>query len=872
MQIYYVSPQGNDAWNGTQPDANADDGPFKSIHHARDVIRQQIANGMVEDIEVQLRGGEYFLDSTVMLTEADSGRDGFHITYRNYPDETPVIYAGLPVSGWEPHTDTIYKAQIDYTFQTLYENGLRAVKARYPNSGYHRVEPVDDPQSQLQFGFKAGDVPQIENIHELQVYIWPGGPHGDWNWFTDILPVKSVDFDTRIVTLERDTRYIVGGGGSRYFVQGALELLDAPGEFYLDTQTMTVYYWPRQAPIDEQVIIAPTAIRAFAFVGSGRDAVAQNIRLQGLEICASDTVNEFGGRLPGGEFTLPNEDGVIYLENAEQISIANCDIHDTGMHGVFGNQWVQGVSVTGCHLHNIGFTGVLFNGPWTTIDAVNKGHQVVNNYIHHTGQVIGYGAGVQLSNAGETYVAHNRVDYTPRYAISIKGTWPGIMVHEDVDGVRVRENMVMDFIHTRGNVIEFNDMSHANTDSQDTGIFEGWGVYSAGNTLHNNLIHDSDIPFSFGFGIYLDDEVSNTTVTNNVIYNLQKHGEGTMWSVFYIKGIQNQFHNNIAANSENSQSAFAAHGFLNAPNHDLEFDRNIVYNAGDLVYSMRSWERDKFRSADDNLFYNADGAYKMRGIPGVRSLDHWRAGMDRRYDQRSLTTDPLFMDAANNDFRLRYDSPAYGLGFQNINLVDIGLLSDFPYADLNEALDRLYITSDHNGGIESYVAVRDREAVQLQLVGRTVSGFYVAVNLADCEFTSSDAQVASVDAEGVVTAHSTGVARITAVCQDRSVALDVLVNDQFDRVEIIAPRTRLEMNESMEIRAVGRTKFGQYIQPQPGSLTWLSSQPRHALVNYQGVVTAQAMRGTAEITAIMRAGNVRKSGSITVYMDWEGDL
>ncbi|MBZ0297015.1 MAG: right-handed parallel beta-helix repeat-containing protein [Anaerolineae bacterium] len=871
MQIYYVSPLGNDAWSGTQPDAHANEGPFKSIHHARDVIRQQIASGMTEDIEVQLRGGEYFLDSTVVLTEADSGKDGFQITYRNYPGEQPIIYTGLQVTGWEPHSGSIYKAHVDYPFQTLYENGLRAIKARYPNSGYHRVEAADDLESQLQFRFKPGDVPQIENIHELQVYVWPGGPHGEWNWFTDILPVQSVDFDERTVTLERSTRYIIGSAGSRYFVQGALELLDAPGEFYLDSQEMIVYYWPRQTPIEEQVIIAPTAIRAFAFVGSSRESVTQNIRLEGLELCASDTVNEFGGRPPGGEFTLPNEDGLIYLQNAEQISIINCHIHDTGMHGVFGNQWVQNVSITGCHLHNIGFTGVLFNGAWTTIDAINKGHQVVNNYIHHTGQVIGYGAGVQLSNTGESYVAHNRIYHTPRYAISMKGTWPGIMVHEDVDGIRVREDMVMDFIHTRGNVIEFNDMSRANVDSQDTGVFEGWGVYSAGNTLHNNLIHDSDIPFSFGFGVYLDDEVSNTTVTNNVIYNLQKGGGGKMWAVFYIKGIQNRFYNNIAANSENSNSAFAVHGYLNAPNHDLEFDRNIVYNAGDIVYSMSNWERNKFKSADDNLFYNTKDAYKMRGIPGIRSLSQWRESLDREYDQHSITADPHFMDADHNDFRLRYDSPAYGLGFEDINMVDIGLLSDFAYADPNEALDRLFITNDRVG-IKSYVDMHGGEKIHLQLVGRTVSGFYVDVDAASCQFSSSDDHIVAVSEVGIITARGKGVARVTALCQGKQVSLDVLVDDLFDRVEILAPRTQLEMNESMQIEVVGRTAFGQYIQPQAGSITYLSRQPHQAMINHQGVVTGQTTKGDAEIVVIMRVGNIRKQGSITVRMDWESDF
>jgi hypothetical protein len=866
---YYVSPQGNDSASGLI------DNPFKTIARAKAVVRQAVAHGMTGDIEVVLRGGNYYLDSTLIFDEHDSGNNGFQIIYRNYPDETPVIYAGQPVIGWQRHSEHIYKARVDYTFQTLYENGQRAAKARHPNGGYNRVEAVDDAASQTQFRFHPGDVPQVEKVNELQVYIWPGGPYGEWNWFTDILPVQAVDFDSRTVTLASETRYSIGSGGSRYFVQGAFELLDAPGEFYFDTREGIVYYWPRQQPIDAQTIIAPTAIRAFAFTGSLPETMAANIRLEGLEICASDTVSKFGGNPPGGEFTLPDEDGVIYFENAEHITISNCHIHNTGMHGVFGNQWVQGITISGCHFHDIGFTGILFNGRWASIDAVNKGHRIINNHIRHTGRVIGYGAGIQLSNSGESRVSHNRVHHTPRYAISLKGTWPGIMVNQDVDGVRVREHNVMNYIHTRGNVVAFNDLSHANTDSQDTGVFEAWGVYSTGNTLHNNWIHDSDIPFSFGFGVYLDDEVSNTTVTNNVIHNLQNQGgQGALWGVFYVKGIGNRFYNNIAANAQNCDSAFAAHGFLNAPNHDLEFGRNILYDVGETVYALKSWDRRKFKAADYNLFYQPQGVYRMRGVPGIRTLAQWREGLDREYDQHSITAAPLFVDADNGDFRLRYDSPAFAVGFQDINFVDIGLMKDFPYADQSEPLDRLFVTTTRSGHAAA-VNLLSGETVTLDVTGRTESGYVADLGRAELRYTSSHPNIASVDSQGVVSAISAGVARVTVTAQrdgvSRSTSLDVLVDDAFDRVEIHAPRTRLEMNESMQLQVVGRTRFGQYLQPDPAALTFLSRQPHQAVVNHQGVVTAQTMAGEAEIVALMRVGSIRRQASMTVTMDWKSD-
>ena len=42
------------------------------------------------------------------------------------------------------------------------------------------------------------------------------------------------------------------------------------------------------------------------------------------------------------------------------------------------------------------------------------------------------------------------------------------------------------------------------------------------------------------------------------------------------------------------------------------------------------------------------------------------------YDVNSIVADPLFVDAANGDYRLKPDSPAFKLGFQPIDVSRIG--------------------------------------------------------------------------------------------------------------------------------------------------------------------------------------------------------
>ncbi|MFI7300722.1 right-handed parallel beta-helix repeat-containing protein, partial [Streptomyces sp. NPDC050121] len=62
---YYVAPNGNDGNPGTIT------APFKTLQHARDVVRM-VNDNMTGDINVYLRGGNYPVSSTIGFTSADS--------------------------------------------------------------------------------------------------------------------------------------------------------------------------------------------------------------------------------------------------------------------------------------------------------------------------------------------------------------------------------------------------------------------------------------------------------------------------------------------------------------------------------------------------------------------------------------------------------------------------------------------------------------------------------------------------------------------------------------------------------------------------------------------------------------------------------
>ncbi|MFF4799973.1 hypothetical protein ACFY1U_16435 [Streptomyces sp. NPDC001351] len=121
---YYVAPNGDDANAGTIT------APFKTLQHARDVVRT-VNSDMTGDINVFLRGGNYPVSSTIAFTSADSGTNGHHVVYSAYQNEKPVLNGGVQVTGWTQHSGNIWKASLnrDVKLRALYVNDKRAQMA-----------------------------------------------------------------------------------------------------------------------------------------------------------------------------------------------------------------------------------------------------------------------------------------------------------------------------------------------------------------------------------------------------------------------------------------------------------------------------------------------------------------------------------------------------------------------------------------------------------------------------------------------------------------------------------------------------------------------------------------------------------------------
>lgn len=748
---YYVSPNGNDNYSGTEAQ------PFATLSKARQAVRTAISGGMSADMIVYFRGGDYYMSSTVTFDEADSGKSGYSIVYKNYPNEEPVFHGGEKVTGWQLDSGNIYKATVgtSWTFSTLYENGTMSKLARYPNTGYSTAV-ADNPLSTTKFKYNNNDVPNVSKINELSVHIWPGGPNGIYNYFTNDINVTSVDYANKLVTLSTAAWYQIGTG-SRYFVQGNKEFLDAPGEFYLDKTTGVLYYYPiSTSPINELTIVAPKATTVIKMVGGSASNIIKNIRFEGLSI--SDTDKGMHG---------------ILIYNAENISVKDCKIFNIGEYAVYISGYSKYININGNLIYDIGNTGVQINGSTKTINNYICGSNTIsNNYIHDIGRLVGQGAGIYIFQSPYNVVSYNRINNTPRHSIALGSSASQTLIGQVIDGVTITNDNIDNYYISQDNIIEFNDVSNANCDSQDTAPI---ATYMTGknNVISNNSIHDSGVPFSFGFGIYLDAGSDYFTVKNNLIYNMQNYIGGTLYSPLFIKGVKNKVYNNIIANS-NTDKAFTTlveevncYGERNYAekynNREIEMSRNIFYNSGGNIYDFSyKWYENMLKKSDKNTYYDTSGSYALTGIgTPTTSYTTWKSLQNNKYDNNSITSNPIFMNQSNNDFRLRYDSPSYGLGFVDINIQEIGLKSNFKFADTSEPISAVF-TKEIGGNVNSAnIRLFMNQTARLQTMARTENGFVADLANASISYESNNTGVATVNSAGVITAVSSGTAKIT---------------------------------------------------------------------------------------------------------------
>ncbi|MGN8552141.1 UNVERIFIED_CONTAM: right-handed parallel beta-helix repeat-containing protein [Microbacterium sp. SLM126] len=334
QETFYVSPTGSDSSDGLSP-ATA----FKTIQHAREEV-DELNDAMTGDIVVNVKAGDYFVTSAIVLDEGDGGTNGHKVRYvaADGPGTARLIGGKKVTGAWtlvdndspavpadadlpEAADDKVYKTNVsallgaDKDVNSLYVGDARVTMARTPNKANDPRFPAHNgAYATTASGALRSFVYRSTEINgasltgmtnavargdlDAQVYVWERGKK---DWSTSTLPLGSINTTTRTIAAKEVSghdelnrpHWAIGGGASccdaRYFLQGNLGFLDVVGEYYLNKTSGDLYYYPASASdLTVKQIVLPTIETLIDIRGAARDSQAKDIVLDGLQVGATD--------------------------------------------------------------------------------------------------------------------------------------------------------------------------------------------------------------------------------------------------------------------------------------------------------------------------------------------------------------------------------------------------------------------------------------------------------------------------------------------------------------------------------------------------------------------------------------------------------
>jgi hypothetical protein len=537
----YIAPYGNDNNPGTETN------PFATLDKAQQVVRT-INKEMTGDIVVVLLGGDYRLDRTIVFGPEDSGTKGHNVIYRAAPNERPILSGGKPVVGWTPDSQGRWKAPAPVgDFRQLYVNGARATRAR------------GEPPAGLEL---AGEDGYTTTAVEMAGWKNPGDLEFCYVtiWAHTRCKVQSIrrEGDRAIITMQqphfgnakKKEGVRVGNSGQldRIYLENALELLDEPGEWYIDRKAKTVYYMPRQGEdMSKAEVIAP-ALETLVELRGTLERPVHDIRFEGItfeygtwllpsviglvDVQANfilDWKNPF--QRSTGLTAVHNEHlkspANVVCHAAKSVRFERCLFTRLGGAGIDLECGAQDNAIVGCRFFDISGTAIQI-GDVLKDDhhpddprKIVKNNTVRNCYIHDCGVDYLGSVGVFAGYTEGTVIAHNEITRLPYSGISVGWGWG----EEDAGGGNPDYQQPFKYdtpTPAKNNRIEYNHIHGVMGQTDD-----GAGIYTLGNQpgtiIRGNHIHDCKNPTSkrgWSQAIYLDEGSGFIEITGNLAYGL----------------------------------------------------------------------------------------------------------------------------------------------------------------------------------------------------------------------------------------------------------------------------------------------------------------------------------------------------------------
>ncbi len=644
---FYVDPAGVDHHPGTATQ------PVASLERARELVSAVAGK---ESVTVHVADGVYYLTDTLVFGPSDSGTGEASVVYRANNEGGAVLSGGsLLQLRWTPYRDGIVRAETPpgLSIDQLFVNGERQRMARYPN--YDASKPTAAYQGYAADAFSAERAAKWEDptggyIHAMHRSRW-GGYH---------YRITGKD-EAGEVTYEggwQNNRQM-GMHAEFRMVENIFEELDAPGEWFHDADSATLYYLPPKGTDLTAATIEVVRLRHLVeFRGSEQNPV-RHISMQGFVVRhAARTFMETKEPLLRSDWTI-YRGGAFFLTGSEDIQILDTEFDQVGGNAVFVSNYNRRTLIQGCHIHDVGGSGVCFVGdPDAVRDPLFEYHEKndlakidrtpgpkTNNYpaagvvsdclIHGVGRVERQPAGVQISMSMGITVRDTSVYDCARAGINIgDGCWGGHLI-ERCD---VFDTVLETHDHGSFNSWGRDRFWHSDRSISSREVDADPGLPFL-DALHTTIIRDSRWRCDHGWDIDLDDGSSNYAIYNNLLLR---------GGLKFREGFGRRAWNNIVVNN-----GLHPHVWYNHSDDEV---------FGNILMTPHQDIRVKFpgKQIDYNVFYSRD--------PGIKESPE---GLG--WDEHSVVVELSFVDPANGDFRIQPSSPAIGLGFTNFPMDQFGV-------------------------------------------------------------------------------------------------------------------------------------------------------------------------------------------------------
>ena len=599
--------------------------PFKTVKKAQEAVRECKAEAD-GDIYVYLRGGVHFLAEPLALSDTDGGNDNIKVIYSAFEDEKPVISGGSVIDNWEifDSDKNIYCASAKDIVDTrqLYVNGERAQRARSEDSlgvttigesGLRAPEYMAQwkNQGEIEFVFQ----PLIFTNSRCPVDYITLSDDGSyahitmqepgWTYMNDkgrLWGLDEVSDGTTDEGYDEKTEEDNSEIEHPWYIENAYELLDEPGEWYLDKSQGKFYYMPKENEnMSTAYVVAARLEKLLDVAGNDLDNFIKNIEFRSVTFAEStwlrpntdvghvDAQNNFLRR--GGESETYRDSlapAAVNVARAKNVYFENCTFTRLGINGINMVDGVEKGVIRGCNFYDIsgnaiavGRSNVLNtdnNNP-TDKRKLMKNILVNNNYINKIAVEYRSAAAISIGFPVDSEFSHNEIADIPYSGFHI-GYDRSNTGENVLSGVKIINNYIHDCLNDR--------------------LYDGGAIYTVGKTggskENPNIIAGNYIKDQFNDShVLYNDNTSRWWHHENNVIDLRKpsvvkwnNGREPTWAgctiygsyggITYDNNYTTTVHNRVEGRNEELCSAKNTHV---VPNADWQGEAlEIINNAG----------------------------------------------------------------------------------------------------------------------------------------------------------------------------------------------------------------------------------------------------------------------------------------------------